>query len=1181
MVLIVETMDDRKYNCHNDRLKQMMQKGLNDDLVTLSNLDERIVLDELKKRYLQNQIYTYIGDILIAMNPLKMLPIYTKDISYLFKTCDELSKLKPHVFSTAELCYRQMIQTQQSQCILISGESGSGKTETCKLLVEHLLNRTKQFEVCLNLKIEQVNPILEAFGNAKTRINDNSSRFGKYLELYFVEDGSVVGAKFKEYLLEKSRVVYQNENESTFHIFYLLIAGLANKEKSKFGSLLTSYNNLNANQHRYIVNTIDYRMNNYLNEDNRKKFNSIIESFKTIGFTNEDIQNVIRVLISILFIGDIKFTNKNSGDAVKIQNNEIINHVCQLLELNKEEINDALVSDEQITRGEQIRRERNMIQACDIRDAFAKALYGRLFSWIVNQTNHHIQPAQGIIPSYSIGLLDIFGFENFQRNSFEQMCINLANEQLHQLFTKYIFKLEIQECLDEAINLNDDDLISFQDNQIILDLFLEKRYSIFTALDEISKFPQATDQSLATKLHQTLPNIYTDVYIPPKNGGVTFQIVHYAGQVLYNMEGFLEKNRDFLPNNLIYTARGSNNPLIQELFQCKLTRQGTIAPSDRQSKIRKSLHYIQNSIKNQKPVVSYKPSFVKSRQINNNNNNNNNSQSEDNSIITTSSSSCIVTSDKSLPLTVACHFKNSLQELIGKINTSKAYFIRCIKPNPKQENLFIDSFVIKQLRYCSIMHVCKIRKCGYAYRIKFEEFLRWYKPIEISILKKSSTLSQIQRCVYCLNHSKIENDYKIGKTKLFLRYWHIDILNQLSKKYLNQIIMAQKIIRGWLIRNRIDRMQRENAKYFFLQLSDSNLYFNKQVHSTNIKNDFKAILKSNKQQQQLKSTNIVKPFKNDPDQKEINQALEQFDEMLNNFDIDESSSKFNNNNNNDNKVGRSTSFQLSPSAVYSIVHNNNNKYDNTLKKRNALVAFEFKNLVSKYNDTVVTPHYEVIRSNNSRGSTSESRSLSSNSSSNEGVDENSTIHQQPQQKLPLNRNLNNLLSTSLTNLNNLDSSPKSGDDLQSNNKDLIYKSKSAFLDENTNKNRKLSVIDKNQNQLDEHQNSNPNLTIWREELIKKTNFEEKIKKENELARRIEDSKSVIPEWKKRLLEQKEMKKAAANSVISINNANNCIGGLNINASSTTSYYCKSESDETPELMKHNMFIKKKGLATHV
>jgi hypothetical protein len=270
-------------------------------------------------------------------------------------------------------------------------------------------------------------------------------------------------------------------------------------------------------------------------------------------------------------------------------------------------------------------------------------------------------------------------------------------------------------------------------------------------------------------------------------------------------------------------------------------------------------------------------------------------------------------------------------------------------------------------------------------------------------------------------------------------------------------------------------MQRENAKYFFLQLSDSNLYFNKQVHSTNIKTDFKAILKSNKQQQQLKSTNIVKPFKNEyvfeliyfllfivicfvlrPDQKEINQALEQFDEMLNNFDIDESNSKFNNNNNN--KVGRSPSFQLSPSAVYSIVHNNNNKYDNTLKKRNALVAFEFKNLVSKYNDTVVTPHYEVTRSNNSRGSTSESRSLSSNSSSNEGVDENSIIHQQPQQKLPLNRNLNNLLSSSLTNLNNLDSSPKNGDDLQSNNKDLIYKYKSAFLDENTNRNRKLSVI---------------------------------------------------------------------------------------------------------------------------
>lgn len=519
---------------------------------------------------------------MIALNPLKALAIYGKRISSYYQSCENIrANLPPHVYATAEQCFREMIRTQQSQCILISGESGSGKTETCKYLVQHLLNRTKPFEICLNTKIEEVNHILEAFGNAKTRINDNSSRFGKYLEIYFEQDGTVIGAKFKEYLLEKSRVVYQNEYESTFHIFHLLFAGLTGEEKLRYNLLRP------PKQYRFLSNA---SLESCVSNENEERFLAIKKSLLTIGFTQYDITNLLKILVCILLIGEIRFVQKkgNNNDAVQVANMEIIQNVCELLEIDVNDLNDALVSDVQITRGEEIKRERNMVQACDIRDALAKAFYGRLFSWIVNQINHHIQPLERVNSSYSIGLLDIFGFENFEKNSFEQMCINLANEQLHQLFTKYIFKLEIQECLDEQIELNDSDFITYQDNQIILDLFLEKRTGIFALLDEESRFPKATDQSLAIKLHQTLAPLYPEVYVAPKNVGTSFHIVHYAGQVLYNNEGFLEKNRDFLPNNLFNAARDSKNLLVQELFQCKLTRKGTIAPSDRQSRVRKT-----------------------------------------------------------------------------------------------------------------------------------------------------------------------------------------------------------------------------------------------------------------------------------------------------------------------------------------------------------------------------------------------------------------------------------------------------------------------------------------------------------------------------------------------------------------------------------------------------------------
>jgi myosin heavy subunit len=289
------------------------------------------VLEQLKLRFSQNKIYTHIGDILIALNPLKALGIYGKRVSAHYQRCENIrASLPPHVYATAEQCFREMIRTQQSQCILISGESGSGKTETCKYLVQHLLNRAKPFETCLNLKIEEVNHILEAFGNAKTRINDNSSRFGKYLEIYFERDGTVVGAKFKEYLLEKSRVVYQNECESTFHIFALLFAGLSGEEKLR-------YNLLRApKQYRFLSNAAA-SLEKSGEGESEERFLAIKKSLLTVGFTDHDIANLTKVLVGILLIGEIQFVQKkgNNNDAVQVKNKEIINNSKIIINLNK------------------------------------------------------------------------------------------------------------------------------------------------------------------------------------------------------------------------------------------------------------------------------------------------------------------------------------------------------------------------------------------------------------------------------------------------------------------------------------------------------------------------------------------------------------------------------------------------------------------------------------------------------------------------------------------------------------------------------------------------------------------------------------------------------------------------------------------------------------------------------
>ncbi|CAF1432453.1 unnamed protein product, partial [Didymodactylos carnosus] len=583
--------------------------------------------------------------------------------------------------------------------------SGSGKTESCKYIVQHLLSRAISYETMLNVKINQVNPLMEAFGNAKTWINNNSSRFGKYLEIHFSQSGNVLGAQLKEYLLEKSRVISHNSDEGNFHIFYMLFAGLSQETLTK--------NGLRApNEHRYMSHNSEFaQLDNVRQSEYRKRFSHVKQSMLSIGFSLQDVDSIFTILSAILHIGDIVFVPHGSNDGVRVKNtNTVDKSIAELLQLSAVEFSSALVTELQVTRGEQIFRERNISQASECRDAFSKALYGRLFSWIVNTINSYLEPLENSGPLLMIAILDIFGFENFKSNSFEQICINLTNEHMQRFLNKHLYDLEIQDCQLEGIETID---INYIDNHYVIDTFLNKHTGILAILDEESRFPKSNDHTLATKLHHGPGVQFANVYIVPKDGGTSFTIRHYAAPVVYNIVGLLEKNRDTLPNSIVSAARTSNNPILQDLFRCNLNEKGTLPPSSityHNSKLKRTESRIRNKENDDDDGITLKR---------------NNLRSQEKSY---SSYSNANTMERSAAMrTVAYHFKHSLTELIEKMNTCKCHFVRCIKPNyTKDRQTCLANCVSRQLCYSGVLNMCEIRRKGYPLRVTFAEFLQRY-----------------------------------------------------------------------------------------------------------------------------------------------------------------------------------------------------------------------------------------------------------------------------------------------------------------------------------------------------------------------------------------------------------------------------------------------------------------------
>ncbi|XP_069984384.1 myosin-IIIb isoform X8 [Penaeus vannamei] len=739
-----------------------------DDLASLEKLSEDIIVDHLGRRYDTNQIYTYMGDILIAVNPFKEIGVYGEKESRMHRGMGK-SENPPHIFAMADNSYHTMLHQKQQQCIVISGESGAGKTESANFLLKQLVTLGKAPNRNLEDKILLVNPIMEAFGNAKTGINDNSSRFGKYLELTYTRLGKVTGAKISVYLLEQSRVVHQanphmvSRGEQNFHIFYYLYDGLEAENKLMQYSLDKS----KRDKHRYLAGAA---WSKEKSEANVQQFNKVVEGFTSLGFRDDELDSVYRILAAIINLGDVEFyqtIDKDNMEQAAVKNVEQIKIVSELLGIDPADLADALTSNSVVTKGEIITRNNTVEEAVSTRDAMAKAMYGRLFDWIVNNINRLLSFCRIVYgDSLAVGLLDIFGFENFDTNSFEQLCINIANEQIQYFFNQHIFTWEQQEYMSEGIEVN---IVEFADNRPILDMFLAKPMGLLALLDEESRFPQASDQSLVDKFHS---NVKSQFYVKPKAQSLDFTIRHFAGKVSYNAEKFLEKNKNFLPTEVIQLFRQSAHDVIRFLFQCPLTKTGNL--------------YYATPRASPRSTISDRP---KSRQ----------------GSTKTQYDSRGLASQTKAQQTVATYFRYSLMDLLQKMVNGTPHFVRCIKPNDeKLPDKFDAKKVQRQLRYAGVMETVRIRQHGYSHRIPFAEFLRRYCFLAFNFDERVTASKD--NCRLLLIRLKMDG-WAIGKTKVFLKYYHVEYLAKMYEKQIRRVIQVQACVRRWLARVRYQKQK--------------------------------------------------------------------------------------------------------------------------------------------------------------------------------------------------------------------------------------------------------------------------------------------------------------------------------------------------------------------------------------
>ncbi|XP_022821739.1 myosin-IIIb-like isoform X2 [Spodoptera litura] len=742
--------------------KARPEKMYTDDLATLEVLTEDAIVEQLHKRYTQNQIYTYIGDILVAVNPFTDVGIYTTKTQQIYQgRCR--SDNPPHIYAVADAAHQALMHQKLHQAIVISGESGAGKTESANLLLKQLVFLSKTQNRNLEEKILQVNPIMEAFGNARTGINANSSRFGKYLDLSMMRVGRVSGARISVYLLEQSRVVHQALGESNFHVFYYLYDGLESEGRWRKFYLDEQL----KSRHRYLQPlSIAHR------EHNVHRWRQLNQAFKVVGFQEEEVLVIYKMLAAILHLGDIEFGETagedNTDNKATIIDTAPLHRASCLLGVETVDLRECLTSSSVVARGETIARHSSPTEAAVARDATARGLYARAFDRIVERINALLcQNRPNVNEQLSIGILDIFGFENFNNNSFEQLCINIANEQIQYYFNQHIFTWEQQEYMAEGVPV---DLVEFSDNRPVLDMLLSRPMGMLALLDEESRFPRATDRSLIEKFHN---NIKSKYYVRPKSDAICFAVHHFAGRVVYQADGFLEKNRNFLPPEVVQLMRQSQYDIIRFLFQCPITKTGNL----------------------------YSPlqGDLDSRSL----------ESPTSSDIRERFNSRGLASQSRAQQTVSTYFRYSLMELLQKMVSGTPQFVRCLKPNDSRSPKHFDSAkILKQLRYTGVLETIRIRQTGFSHRLSFEEFLKRYAFLAFGYDEEVKPSRDTSRML--LLRLKMDG-WALGKSKVFLKYYHVEVLARIYEEQIRKIVLVQACVRGWLARRHFQRLKAQMA----------------------------------------------------------------------------------------------------------------------------------------------------------------------------------------------------------------------------------------------------------------------------------------------------------------------------------------------------------------------------------
>ncbi|XP_076273553.1 unconventional myosin 10A isoform X2 [Rhynchophorus ferrugineus] len=724
------------------RRRQDLGAGGVEDMIQLTDLHEAALLWNLKLRYDRNLIYTYAGSILVAVNPYRMFDgCYGIESAQKYKG-KMIGALPPHLFASAAAAYAAL---PSPQVVVISGESGSGKTESTKLVMQYLAAvapSAPRGQALVTEQILEATPLLEAFGNARTVRNDNSSRFGKYLEVYF-KNGSIIGAKITQYLLEKSRIVTQAPGERNYHVFYELLGGLSNTEKQKYGLI-------DADKYFYLNQGGSDCSPGH--SGSGADWKALTRAMEVLGVSESEQEGIVKVLASVLHLGNIYFHRRqlrHGQEGVEVGSDVEIKWAAHLLQISATGLQRTLTSRITEARAERVFSPLSIDQALDARDAFAKALYSALFNWLVTRVNSIIQRG-GLHDAARISLLDIFGFENLNENSFEQLCINFASESLQLYFNKHVFKLEQQEYAKERLEWTN---LTWNDNTPVIQLLGKKPVGIFHLLDDESNFPKASDNSFLEKCHYN--HALNEFYCRPRVGDREFGIRHYAGQVWYSVDGFLDKNRDILRPEVIELLASSKEPLVSAIAK----------PISHQSQSRTL------------------PKGTNGR---------------------------FVTMKPRTP-TVAARFSDSLQQLLENMSKCNPWFVRCVKPNNDKTPMRFDMpVVLEQLRYAGMLDTIKIRQSGYPIRMKFHHFVDRYRYLLSGIPRGAPFRDLCRAILEQMPHTGTEGpDYQLGATRVFLRESLERLLEQKRGESLKgAAVLIQKNIRGYLARKKFRRLKR-------------------------------------------------------------------------------------------------------------------------------------------------------------------------------------------------------------------------------------------------------------------------------------------------------------------------------------------------------------------------------------